>query len=102
MGKKKGNTVIIMLAFVFLISSFLLCHVILNKLTTNKLSNYINESDFERQLEIRAYEFYFTYEDESNQFSRLNNVIVYNEDPSIKFYIFDENGIFYIRKEEEK
>ena len=60
MGKKKGNTIIIMLIFVFLISSFIGCFIILNNTITKKIDKMIAENNEIRKIELCAYEYFLS------------------------------------------
>ena len=101
MGKKKGNIMILMIAFLFFFSSFIGCFILINKTVNNQLINYINKERYERYIENKAYEFYLSDSYENEMFILKKDKIFFKEDFNIQFSIFiDENNYILILKEE--
>ena len=98
MGKKKGNTIIIMLIFVFLISSFIGCFIILNNTITKKVDKMIAENNEIRKIELCAYEYFLSDWEVNDKFYIEEQIIIYKLDEKIKFYIYEENGTINIRR----
>ena len=98
MGKKKGNTIIIMLIFVFLISSFIGCFIILNNTITKKVDKMIVENDEIRKIELCAYEYFLSDWEVNDKFYIEEQIIIYKLDEKIRFYIYEENGTINIRR----
>ena len=98
MGKKKGNTIIIMLIFVFLISSFIGCFIILNNTITKKVDKMIAENDEMRNLELCAYEYFLSDWEVNDKFYIEEQIIIYKLDENTRFYIYEENGAINIRR----
>lgn len=98
MGKKKGNTIIIMLIFVFLISSFIGCFIIFNNSITKKVDKMIEENEKFRKLELSAYEYFLSDWEVNDKFYIEDQIIIYRLDENIRFYIYEENGTINIRR----
>ena len=98
MGKKKGNTIIIMLIFVFLISSFIESFIILNNTITKKVDKMIAENDEIRKIELCAYEYFLSDWEVNDKFYIEEQIIIYKLDEKIRFYIYEENGTINIRR----
>ena len=98
MGKKKGNTIIIMLIFVFLISSFIGSFIILNNTITKKVDKMIAENNEIRKIELCAYEYFLSDWEVNDKFYIEEQIIIYKLDEKIRFYINEENGTINIRR----
>ena len=98
MGKKKGNTIIIMLIFVFLVSSFIGCFIILNNTITKKVDKMIAENNEIRQIELCAYEYFLSDWEVNDKFYIEEEIIIYKLDEKIRFNIYEENGTINIRR----
>ena len=98
MGKKKGNTIIIMLIFVFLISSFIGSFIILNNTITKKVDKMIAENNEIRKIELCAYEYFLSDWEVNDMFYIVEQIIIYKLDEKIRFYIYEENGTINIRR----
>lgn len=99
MGKKKGNTLIIMLVFVFFISAFMGCFILINNITSGKLKKYIINSNNSRSLELEAYKFYLSNDFENEEFIIDGDLIYVKDMKNIYFEVVIENNVFGIRKE---
>ena len=99
MGKKKGNTIIIMLIFVFLISSLLGCIIFVNQKSSQILKEFVTSNNFERELEIKAYQYAVTKEEYKELFYDEYNLIIYKLDPNIRFVIYESDNVIKIKKE---
>lgn len=99
MEKKKGNTLLITLIFIFLISSFIGAYILINRISSNQINNFIEKINNERTLENDAYEFYLLNIKENDTFILEENYIKYKIDRNIKFFVSIENNIINIRKE---
>lgn len=98
MGKAKGNTIIIMLIFIFLLSTMvsiiLMYNLNINK-KINQINNKINEN---RKIELLAYEFYISDHNAYDKFKLENDTILYLENGNYKFYVYQENNSINIRR----
>ena len=99
MEKNKGNTLLITLIFIFLISSFIGAYILINRISSNQINNFIEKINNERTLENDAYEFYLLNIKENDTFILEENYIKYKIDKNIKFFVLIENNIINIRKE---
>ena len=99
MEKKKGNTLLITLIFIFLIRSFIGAYILINRISSNQINNFIEKINTERTLENDAYEFYLLNIKENDTFILEENYIKYKIDRNIKFFVSIENNIINIRKE---
>lgn len=99
MDKKKGNTIIIMLVFVFFVSAFIGCFILINNVTTKKLNEFISSSQNNRFLELKVYEFYLSKELEDEEFIVDGNLIYIKKIQNIYFEVITENNVIGIRKE---
>ena len=98
MDKKKGNTIVILLIFVFLISSLLSIIVFYNINLNEKTVKISEQINADRKIEMRAYEFYLSNWEVNTYFKFEDNKIVYIENEKYCFYIYEENGAINIRR----
>ena len=98
MGKKKGNTIVIMLIFILLISSLLTIIIFYNINLNEKVFEISEQINHEREIEMKAYEFYLSNWEVNTLFEYIDNKIVYKEDENYSYYIYEENGAINIRR----
>lgn len=99
MGKKKGNTLIIMLAFLFLFGALIGSYILINRISSNQINKFVKKVNDERVLENDAYKFYLLNIKEDDNFILDENYIIYKKNTEIIFFVFEENMIIKIRKE---
>ena len=99
MGKKKGNTIFIILVFILMISAFMGCIMFLNHKVTKELKDFVLLNKIEREVEMMAYDFYLSNETSNEIFYKEKNFIVYKKDTNLKFSCFEENNVINIKKE---
>lgn len=98
MGAKKGNTIIISLMLVFVFSSLVGGIFVLNSFFNSQINETTEELKNDRELELKAYDFYINNEINSDLFYIKNDVICYKEDQTIMFDVYIENNIINIRR----
>lgn len=102
MDKKKGNTVIIMLIFTLLIMTFVGAFIAFNHIIGENIKNIKIETSEKRVIENKAYDFYISSIMDSDLFVVEDNYIIYKENTSFKYIIYDDNGVINIRRIEEE
>lgn len=100
MVQKKGNTIIIMLFVVLLISIFLGTYIIISQSINKNINKLYENNCDERKIEQLAYDFYFLNLTEDEYFLKNDNLIIYKIDDNIKFFVYEFNGIINIRRKE--
>jgi hypothetical protein len=98
MGKKKGHTIVILLIFVFLISSLLSIIIFYNINLNEKTVKVSDQINHERNIEMKAYEFYLSNWEVNTNFKFEDNLIVYKENENYSYFIYEENGAINIRR----
>lgn len=102
MEKKKGNTILIAVVFVFMFTTIVFSFVFINHISNKKVSNFCEESKINRNFNEKVYTFYISEVLENEEFIRIDNLIILKSNSDIKYLIYVEDNIIKIKKEETK